>query len=89
MTKYKETHKPCPDCGSSDALSYYSDGNTYCFSCGQQRSDIPYTNVSAIKKGISMGNMESKKGVVSDMPERNISKNTCKFYNLTKAATRW
>ncbi len=26
-------HAPCPDCGSSDALSVYSDGHTYCFAC--------------------------------------------------------
>ena len=27
------THLPCPDCGSSDALTEYTDGHTYCFSC--------------------------------------------------------
>ena len=26
-------HEPCDICGSSDALSVYSDGHTYCFSC--------------------------------------------------------
>lgn len=26
-------HLPCPDCGSSDALSEYIDGHTYCYSC--------------------------------------------------------
>lgn len=26
-------HRPCNTCGSSDALSVYSDGHTYCFSC--------------------------------------------------------
>lgn len=31
------THLPCPDCGSSDALSEYSDGHTYCFSCQKER----------------------------------------------------
>ncbi|MCF4099804.1 DnaB-like helicase C-terminal domain-containing protein [Maritalea mediterranea] len=30
-------HQPCADCGSSDALSIYSDGHTYCFSCEQVR----------------------------------------------------
>jgi len=89
MTKYTRTHQPCSDCGSSDALSYYTDGNTYCFSCGQKRSDVIDTNVSIIKKGTRIRNMEHKKGVDSDMPERNISKNTCKFYNVTKGATRW
>ena len=26
-------HEPCPECGSSDALSVYDDGHSYCFSC--------------------------------------------------------
>ena len=26
-------HQPCDKCGSSDALSIYDDGHTYCFSC--------------------------------------------------------
>ena len=26
-------HQPCDECGSSDALSIYDDGHTYCFSC--------------------------------------------------------
>ena len=76
MTKYKKTHQPCSDCGSSDALSYYTDGNTYCFSCGQKHSNATLINVSTLKKGT---NMEIKKGIDSDMPERNISKNTLVF----------
>lgn len=27
-------HLPCPECGSSDANSLFSDGHTYCFACG-------------------------------------------------------
>lgn len=27
-------HESCPACGSSDARAVYSDGHTYCFSCG-------------------------------------------------------
>ena len=26
-------HENCPDCGSSDARSYYDDGHYYCFAC--------------------------------------------------------
>lgn len=33
------THQPCEDCGSSDALSVYDDGHTYCFSCQKYRSE--------------------------------------------------
>lgn len=28
-------HQPCPNCGSSDALTRNSDGSTKCFSCGR------------------------------------------------------
>ena len=28
-----QSHVPCPDCGSHDALCIYSDGHSYCFSC--------------------------------------------------------
>lgn len=27
------THQPCPDCGSSDALSINTNGATKCFAC--------------------------------------------------------
>ena len=28
-----KTHLPCPECDSSDALSLYDDGHTFCFAC--------------------------------------------------------
>ena len=28
-----QSHLPCPECGSSDALSINDDGSAYCFSC--------------------------------------------------------
>ena len=39
-----KAHRPCKDCGSSDALSIYSDGHTYCFSC--------QTNTRAVRDAI-------------------------------------
>jgi twinkle protein len=32
-----QTHRPCPDCGSSDALTVYND-HTFCFACSMHRS---------------------------------------------------
>ena len=32
--KYLATHLPCPTCESSDALTAYSNGTAWCFSCG-------------------------------------------------------
>lgn len=33
-SRVTRAHLPCPKCGSSDALSEYSDGHSHCFSCG-------------------------------------------------------
>jgi len=41
MSEVVQTHLPCPDCGSSDALSMYEDGGTHCFSCGATHKDSP------------------------------------------------
>jgi len=33
--KFTQTHQPCPDCGSSDALAINADGSSKCFGCGE------------------------------------------------------
>ena len=33
MADIVQAHLPCPSCGSSDALTTYADGSSYCFSC--------------------------------------------------------
>lgn len=33
MTTYWKKYLPCPKCQSSDALTVYTDGHSYCFSC--------------------------------------------------------
>ena len=48
MTRYVKTHQPCSDCGSSDAVAYYQDGNTYCFSCGMQHSGAMKTQLQVV-----------------------------------------
>ena len=73
-----EAHRPCEDCGSSDARALYSDGHEFCFSCQTRfegRGDYPVmskqvtTNVSPIT---------TTQGFITDIPERKISLNTCK-----------
>ena len=34
-TKFIKYHVPCPECGSSDAVSVNSDGSAKCFSCSK------------------------------------------------------
>lgn len=53
---FKKIHQPCPDCGSSDALSINEDGSTKCFKCGVYRrdavdfSEVAYTQASPASK---------------------------------------
>ena len=77
-----EAHRPCDSCGSSDARALYSDGHEYCFSCQTRfegEGDYPVmskpitTNVTPLK---------STEGVVTSIPDRKISSNTCKKYNV-------
>ena len=39
---FVKLHQPCPDCGSSDALSINDDGSAFCFSCGERFSSRKY-----------------------------------------------
>ena len=81
---YKATHQPCDDCGSSDALTHYSNGNTYCFSC------------QTLKKGNNLNNLKEKIETELDYDfttghrtilSRGISKETCEKYNCIKDGT--
>ena len=76
-SKYKKTHQPCPDCGSSDALSIFKDGGTFCFSCGKASlSDGETSDVRVIE------NSNLTLGDVSAIDQRRIHKETCVKYNV-------
>lgn len=69
-----KTHLPCPDCGSSDALTEYADGHTYCFSCEKVRRQD--TTSSSNKDLIDVSTL-------SFMPlrKRGIMSGTCEKYH--------
>lgn len=69
-----ETHKPCDDCGSSDALSVYSDGHSYCFSC-LTWFPPPKENGHAPQHGTGPFTFEY-------LPLRGINRNSLEFYNV-------
>ena len=56
MSEIMETHLPCSACGSSDAVTLYDDGNTFCFSCEdyQRGNSSP---LQAAKKKKSMATL--------------------------------
>ena len=70
-------HQPCSDCGSSDALTVYSD-HTYCFSCqthtwtdGKSRADLPEQPTNHAFTDVSF----------QDLPSRKISERTCRKFS--------
>lgn len=67
-------HLPCPDCGSSDALSEYTDGHTYCYSCNAlHNSNDNETTTTKYDNFIS--DMELK-----PLKKRGITESTCRKY---------
>lgn len=70
-----KTHQPCPDCGSSDALSINSDGSTKCFSCGVF---TPSTTKEKVQPKTPAGYM---RGQLVPLTARKINEETCKKYD--------
>ena len=66
-------HLPCPDCGSSDALSEYTDGHTYCYSCNALHNSNEETTTTKYDDFIS--DMELK-----PLKARGITESTCRKY---------
>ena len=76
---------PCEDCGSSDALTEYDDGHTYCFSCQTHHSgeDSSYENsgINENKKRPAM--IPSGDLTVTALKARGIEERTCKRYGYS------
>ena len=76
-------HIPCPECGSSDANSIYTDGHEYCHKCGYLKpAEGDYQNhhnhqVSHVQLQGSAGRLQS----------RGISERTCELFKTYKDGT--
>jgi len=68
-------HEPCPNCGSSDANSLYSDGHTYCYSCQHY---VPGTEDVPTK---SVGTFHYH-GDFAEIRSRRITELTCRKFNV-------
>lgn len=85
-------HEECPKCGSSDALAVYSDSR-HCFAvaCGYHVNEGEEDmNASALSVAVSSASRElpPKKpldmgGVIASIPDRKLSIDTCKKYQVT------
>ena len=77
------SHKePCPECGSSDALAVYKDGGRHCYSAGcgyHVKGTGEYVEVEEVttNKPVDMF------GVIASIPDRKLSQDTCKKYQVT------
>ena len=70
-------HEPCDKCGSSDALSVYSDGHTFCFSCQT------HTPAEGINHNHEMTtNTIRLMGSAERLHKRNLSEKTNQFYQI-------
>lgn len=77
-----QTHLPCPDCGSSDALMVNDDGSTKCFSCGAFH---PQSESSLEENSKKKMPTDFIKGVSRDIESRCLNKSTCQKYKYNIA----
>ena len=72
-------HEPCPNCGSSDANSVYSDGHKFCFSCNTYTPAEDWTHTHT-----QMNNDERVQflGSAEQLHKRKISEATNQFYRI-------
>lgn len=74
-------HIPCPNCGSSDALSVYEDGGAKCFSCGKfwKHYGEPERSFVLSDKDILE---DLGRPAVSGIPDRCLTAETCNKYGV-------
>jgi twinkle protein len=73
-----KAHLPCPDCGSSDALSQYDD-HTYCFSCSKRTNHLDAKPVSIQPRRKDVLSLITD-GHYSGLPNRKITEETCQKF---------
>ena len=75
-------HEPCPDCGSSDGMSIYDDGHTFCFVCKKWRAgEGDVKEHRDPKKPLPLLEKEDIK--VAPLRKRGITSTTCERYGYS------
>ena len=67
-------HEACPNCGSSDARSVYSDGHTFCFKCHHYTKGDEIVHSQVMKSNVQL------RGSAGRLQKRGISEKTCEFF---------
>ena len=69
-------HLACPECGSSDGNSLYSDGHTHCFVCQHHTFADGTETISTMKSNAQL------KGSAVRLQKRNLSESTLEKYKI-------
>lgn len=80
-----QSHQPCPDCESSDALTYY-DWGTQCFSCGKKKFNASEPHLGKLlKEKLTVHSMKLIKPTdleYRSVIDRGITRDTCQDYGV-------
>jgi twinkle protein len=80
MSKWKQTHLPCPECDSSDGYSIDQGDNGYCFVC---TTFVPADGGSSAPAVITREQADLILGGEHlPVPARKISQQTCEFFDV-------
>ena len=79
-------HQPCPDCGSSDALTIY-DWGTKCFSCKKSVFDENNAGIKSLSK--TDGSFRIVEGTTKTIIQRKLARQTCELYGLVEAENKY
>ena len=87
---FVKLHQPCPECGSSDALSINEDGSAFCFSCNDRFSSRQYNQLTGEEpvgeRQINVISNEpltfAEEGEYVALRDRGISQDTAKKYGV-------
>ena len=82
MGEALKAHQPCPTCGSSDALSIYSDG-TFCFSCRTITKDGMEMSINEYTVKNAKTSSTLARGKIQKLNKRRITEETCRKYGVT------
>ena len=79
MGEQLKAHQPCPDCGSSDALTYY-DWGSLCFKCGEKKFNKNDMKPTLTKVQSKMTNIHEL--TYGSVVERGLTRDTCLEYGI-------
>lgn len=89
-----ESHLPCPDCGSHDAMCRNADGSTYCFSCEtyHKASVTSKGNTSTVNPSYQQKQVTNSTFIpikeIRNINGRKLTKETCELYGYGVGADK-